>query len=262
MPSRPALAKTLWPPLSKSVHRQLFSALSARLLRMLPQECLLCGLAADRSVALCCHCEDALPRLTAGCRRCGCEMDCEDLDPVCDKCRRRNPVFHRCESLFRYESGAAWLINRFKYHGDLVAGRVLADLLVSHASAGARDDCDLVMAIPLHRIRLGQRGFNQSAYLANKLARGLDLPFAPAGLRRTRWTPTQVSMGSARLRESNVRGIFKVSGNAPELRNKRVLLVDDVVTTQSTLTSASRALQAAGCAAVHCITMARAKLHD
>jgi ComF family protein len=110
--------------------------------------------------------------------------------------------------------------------------------------------------VPLHRARLWQRRYNQSAELARKLARGWKREFDPFALVRSRATPGQGAMASAKARRRNVLGAFKVP-DPGRVKGKSVLLLDDVLTTEATAEACARALKRAGATRVHVLALAR-----
>jgi ComF family protein len=118
---------------------------------------------------------------------------------------------------------------------------------------------DVVTCVPLSKGRLRERGYNQAALLARPLALGSCLPFFPLLLRKTREVPSQVGL-TALERKRNVVDAFLADGQAQNL--KRILVVDDVTTTGSTLEACARALLDAGAREVYGLTFARAGLHD
>ena len=241
--------------------------IASALVNQIPQDCLLCGMAAGRGIALCELCEEGLPWLQSGCCCCGRSLH-QSLTTslsMCSSCLLHQPAFDSCHSLFHYRGAAAWLISRFKYQPDMVAGRVLAKLMAEQASKGNRQSlfCEshntAVVPVPLHRRRLGQRGFNQSYLLARQLALALDLPLEGRLLKRKRYTEPQVVLQSRIKRQRNLAGAFQLSEKVAA-SYQRVLLVDDVVTTQSTLEAASSVLRSGGIESISCWTLARAEL--
>jgi ComF family protein len=154
---------------------------------------------------------------------------------------------------FAHGGALARAIHAAKYGGDPSLARRLGTLLV-HALGPALPDCDAVVPVPLHRRRLAERGFNQAA----EIARALGRPLAHGAIRRTRDTPSQVTLGrSARL--ANVHAAFAPA--APRaLAGRRVLVLDDVVTTGATLAEVAAAVRAAGARSVTGIALARAPL--
>ncbi|HEY4123534.1 MAG TPA: ComF family protein, partial [Rhizomicrobium sp.] len=119
-------------------------------------------------------------------------------------------------------------------------------------------DADVIVPVPLHPVRLWMRRFNQSALLAQALAKRSRKPYEPLALLRTRSTPSQGEMPSAKARRKNVRGAFRVDvGRTPAVKGRNVLLVDDVLTTGATVDACARALKRAGAAKVAVLTLAR-----
>jgi ComF family protein len=119
-------------------------------------------------------------------------------------------------------------------------------------------DAEVIVPVPLHPLRLWTRRFNQSALLAKALARRSRKIYEPLALRRTRSTPSQGEMPSAKARRKNVRGAFRVDpGRAAAVKERRILLIDDVLTTGATVDACARALKRAGAAKVSVLTLAR-----
>jgi len=148
-----------------------------------------------------------------------------------------------------------WLsgaIVQFKYHGEWARTAHLGGLL---ASAVAQfQHVDALIPVPLHSTRLRQRGFNQSLLLARHAGDVLNIDVMEA-LRRTRRTEAQVTLG-AEQRMANVAGAFAVQPNTP-VAGLSVVLIDDVVTTGSTLSACAKALIGAGAMSVEAVSLAR-----
>jgi ComF family protein len=138
----------------------------------------------------------------------------------------------------------------------------LAGLMARWLSRSARpllEDADVVVPVPLHRWRLLRRRYNQAAEIARPLARGAGLAFLPDALERVRDTATQGGK-SATGRRRNVAGAFAIRAAVlDQLTGRRVLLVDDVLTTGATAHACARALKAAGAAAVHVAVIAKVR---
>lgn len=155
---------------------------------------------------------------------------------------------------FRYGGALARAIARFKYEGRPDLARPLASLLLRAAPLVKDADIEVVVPVPLHSMRLAERGYNQAALLAAPLARVLGAAHAPRAMARVVDTRRQVSLDRS-LRMQNVRDAFVV--RTPErLRGRRVLLVDDVRTTGSTIQACERAARAAAPASVVALTLA------
>ena len=220
-----------------------------------------CGRVSDRPARhLCSRCFAVLPFHAAHgcCRICGAEVAADVRhDFVCEDCARDRPAFARARSAVRYEAPVDALLQDFKYRKatwlcadlvDLLEGAVVAKL-DPHA-------VDVVAPVPLHPHRLRERGYNQSALLATELGRRLCRRVDVRSLTRVVDTPHQ-----ARLTEDERRRNLLSAFAVPDprfVRGRTVLLVDDVMTSGATLSSASRALAEAGAARVWCATVARA----
>lgn len=221
---------------------------------LLPPACPACGALAD---GLCAVCDRQLGRRPeSGCRRCG-----ELVPPgavVCGDAHRelQNLSFHCAPWRFAGTGGA--LVRTFKLDGDAAAGRwlarAMADSLRRHCGS-AKWRRALLVPVPLHAQRRRQRGFDQAAWLAAEIGRRLRLESAPEALRRVRATLPQ---GDPRVlsRANNVDGAFAVV-RADRLVGRRVILVDDVLTSGATLRQCAGLLRAAGVPAVAAVTACR-----
>jgi ComF family protein len=167
------------------------------------------------------------------------------------------PVFARARAVVRFEEGPArLLIHRLKYgdRGELAApmGRWMA-----RAGAELLDEADVLIPVPLHRLRLAHRRFNQSAALARTIAQNSGVPLRCDLLTRPKPTPPQVGL-TRRLRAKNMQGAFAVAeAKRIEVAGRRVVLVDDVMTSGATLNAASRVLLRAGAKQVDALVFAR-----
>ncbi len=165
------------------------------------------------------------------------------------------PSYRRARAVAHYNDRLRDLVHGLKYadqqHGGRLFGRWLAvagqDLIA---------DADVIVPVPLARFRLWRRRFNQAAVLSQRLSMVTGITYAPMALKRTKATTSQVGLTSEQRRR-NVQGAFQVPDRArSHIEGRQVLLVDDVVTTGSTVDSASRALLEAGAAAVDILTLA------
>lgn len=220
---------------------------------LLPPVCLVCGQQAREALDCCRACELELPRLRSGCRRCAVEM--AHAAEFCGRCQRRMPAWDRAWSGFAYRGVVESLVRRFKFHHDLAAGRMLAGVLAARLVALGAPRPQLMVPVPLHWRRRLVRGFNQSEMLCRDLAGWLEGPPWYPLLGRRRHTSSQSALPAAR-RTGNVRGAFRVRRAFPGLRH--VVLVDDVMTTGSTVNECARVLRRAGVERVDVWVIARA----
>ncbi|MBY0527199.1 MAG: hypothetical protein K2R98_27635 [Gemmataceae bacterium] len=171
------------------------------------------------------------------------------LENGCPRCRDSVYHFERCIRLGPYDGLLRELILRLKHANGEALAEVLGRLWAEHAAPRLQElGADVVIPVPLHWRRRWSRGYNQSEVLADGLAAHLRLPLRPRWLRRHRFTTSQTEQTPAQRRE-NVRGVFVARPRA-SLRDRTVLLVDDVLTTGTTASEAARALRGAGAAHV------------
>ncbi len=155
-----------------------------------------------------------------------------------------------------YDDASRGLILKFK-HGDGLHLAPLFGAWLSRAGSGLLAEADVVVPVPLHRVRLFSRRYNQAAILALDIGRRVNLPVDVMGLIRARRTPSQGTRTRAG-RERNVRGAFTVAREcAARLSGKRVLLIDDVLTSGATANACARVLLRSGAAHVDVLTIAR-----
>ncbi len=208
---------------------------------------------------LCSRCREKAPPIVSPlCPVCGVPFRTEDgIDHACGACSTTHPSFTCARSAMLFEGSVRELIHRFKYDRKVQLRRPLG-LLAAELLRGFNEEItpDLIIPVPLHVRRLRERGFNQAVLIGEILSRQWHLPLSRNNLRRIRWTEPQIHL-SADERVSNVRNAFAVAD--PEiLQGKRILLVDDVYTTGSTVIECAKVLKRAHVAAVFVVTVARA----
>lgn len=226
----------------------------ARVLRtLLPLRCLLCAGRGASGRDLCDACAHDFPRNDICCPRCA--LPLKAPAPLCGECIEREPPFASAWVPFRYAHPLDLLEARFKFGGDLAAGRVLAQLMIERAGIDVPLRPELIVAVPLHISRLRERGYNQASELAKPLARAFGVPIDRDLLVRTRATPAQTGL-DAGARRRNLRGAFAVSTRLA--LPQHVALFDDVMTTGATLRECARVLRRVGVARVDVWALARA----
>lgn len=207
---------------------------------------------------VCATCWQQVPRLTPPwCVRCGDALPSANAGPWCVRCRRRPSAMTIARSAGRYDDSLRRIIHAFKYGKRRVLAPKLAALM-REAGADLLAGADAVVPVPLHPWRAMRRGFNQ----ADDLARGLGMPVWRV-LRRCRHGPPQAGLPAAQ-RHANVRAAYALSlspswpAAGRRVRNRVVVLVDDVMTTGATLEACARVLADAGVRSVGALTAARA----
>ena len=236
--------------------QQLATMLRRASYRLLPGRCLICGMASGQAVDLCSGCERELPQNQSCCPICALPIGAEiETLALCGQCQSNPPPFHSCLAPLRYEFPINLLINRFKHYGKFSAGALLAEFLLRNLNQ-QEELPELLIPVPLHWRRLWQRGFNQATWLANYLGRRLDIPVYHRALQRTRYTPQQQGQRRSQ-RLNNLKGAFHLKG---DVSGKTIALVDDVVTTGSTINELSRMLMSGGARRVNVWCLARTPL--
>ncbi len=225
---------------------------------VLPPRCLACAAVVDAPGTICAECWSRIAFLgPPQCSVCGYPFDF-DLGPaaLCGGCARDLPGYRRARAVMRYDESSRGLVLAFK-HSDRTDAAPAFGAWMARAGAELLADAQLIVPVPLHRLRLLSRRYNQSAMLAHALGRASLVPVVADLLVRTRRTPSQGGLNRA-ARERNVRGAFAVrQTHAERVRHRQVLLVDDVLTTGATVAACARALIGAGAAAVDVLTLAR-----
>ncbi len=248
--------------LGRSLRRGMQRAIDA----ILPPRCLKCGevvSVGSGQGALCPSCWGKLSFLGEPC--CACCGQPFDFDlgegALCGACLAAHPPFDRARAVLRYDEASRDMILALK-HADRTS---LAPAFAAWAARAGRAlvaDCDLIAPVPLHWSRLFSRRFNQAALLANALAAMSGKPAVPDLLVRRRATEKQGHL--VRLaRQRNVAGAFTLHpGRAALVADKRVLLIDDVITTGATIGNCAKALRRGGAAAIDVLAVARVIQED
>ncbi len=229
-----------------------------------PESCIICSVPVGR-IQDCGVCERCwqntlgLQLRRPWCLSCGIPFQSSAIEPgqLCGACTLRMPPWSGARSFGYYRAELSRLVQGLKFEGRRNLVGLLAPLLArAFMNSWERGEIDLVIPVPLHSKRRRQRGFNQAGLLGRGLARLAAVPFKDDVLARTRNTPPQVGLtDSERLK--NVHQAFRCARPA-EIARKRVLLVDDVMTTGATVGSATEALLNAGALRVSVLTLARA----
>lgn len=224
-----------------------------------PRMCAVCGRPADRPGRhVCSDCLNRLPFLpTDGCcRLCGRDVASLDGEFLCAECRARRPAFDRAASAFRFDADVRDLVNAFKFRAWLWLRDDFVDFLEATVRARFRaDEIEVVIPMPStfwHRLN---RGYNPCECLTAPLARRLGRPHARRTLVRI-GSPKRQGGLDEESRRTNVIGTFAVRRPAA-VAGKTVLLVDDIMTTGSTLSEGAAELKRVGAHRVWCLCLAK-----
>lgn len=218
-----------------------------------PPRCYLCLGRCGKGM-LCQVCRESLPGPRAACKRCGRRL--ARPASACGVCLSRPPPYELLCCPMDYRFPVDQLIQALKFNADLVAGSLLARLLLEQLT-GREDPLPLaILPIPLHPKRQRSRGFNQSSEIARHLGKALSLPVLEDCLERWRHDPPQSTLGALQRRR-NVKGAYRLRRRKGPLP-QRIALVDDVVTTGATVDAATRVLKSAGVCQVEVWAVARA----
>jgi ComF family protein len=217
---------------------------------LFPPRCVSCR---ETGSLLCAKCREKFELVEPPlCPHCGRPMVSDCLCPLC----QRDPLqIDGVRSVAYFDGTLREAIHRFKY-SNLQALAVPLGRLMSDYWEESALPAEVIVPVPLHTDRLRERGYNQAALLARELGKSIGMPVSENSLVRVRATRPQVELG-AQERKENVRDAFYCS-NA-ELKEKRILLIDDVCTTGATLEACSMALRQVGARSVWAFTLARVR---
>jgi len=220
--------------------------LSTRIL--LTQDCLLCADVSERDI-LCDACTAELPRLPQErCPRCALPTPNSE---ICGRCLVNLPHYDSTQSAFVYDFPLDRLVQSFKYGHQLALAGYLGQQIAALAEG---IDADLIIPLPLHPARLRERGFNQALELARPVSRATRMPIDSRSCQRVRHTPAQAEL-PWRERVKNIRGAFHCTA---DFSGKRLVLIDDVMTTGASINECARTLKLHGAAKVSVLVVARA----
>ena len=244
-----------------SFSRLLYSPLSL----LLPQHCLFCREKTGSRFALCLNCITDLPYNFSRCNRCSLPLEQTDFNSrqLCGNCLSHRYYYDQVYSPFLYSGEVRYLIRQLKYHHKLHYSSVLSSLFTETMASETMTSKNMaanlglpqvLIPMPMHPARLRQRGFNQALELSRLLSRYFQLPMDSRSLVRTRNTALQAGLNS-RERQKNVRRAFSVG---KRITFSHAALIDDVMTTGSTVNEAARVLKTVGVRQVDIWCMARA----
>jgi ComF family protein len=223
-----------------------------------PPTCIACQAATGEAHALCAACWAGIRFIERPyCERLGTPFTVDLGQPLLSPAAIADPpVFERARAVAEYHGTTSLLVHRLKYNDRLELARALGRMM-ARAGAELITNADVIVPVPLHRWRLWRRRFNQAMALASVVSEETQVPCDPFLLSRVKPTRRQVGLTKAQ-RQENLQGAFRVPADRKALvSGRRVLLVDDVLTTGATANAASRALLRGGAARVDVLAFAR-----
>ncbi len=205
-------------------------------------------------IGICKECRSNMPTIPQpACVGCGGTLD--SIIDLCQECLHNPRPWGKAYAVYAFSGFPRQIILRLKYGGDIACAKILAQVIFTQwPSSTFSHHYDLIVPVPLHWFKKMQRGFNQSELIASEMSELYHIKYMNL-LSRIKWTRSQTSL-SRRKRRQNLKRAFLVKQTI-NLAGKSVLLIDDVLTTGSTLTACAQKLIAAGCGRVDVLTIAR-----
>lgn len=220
---------------------------------LMPPYCILCGAKGVKNRDLCEACYLELPKNTPRCYQCASDFTKSYSNVLCKNCLKNPPAFDETLAPFLHYRGIRYLILQLKFHNHHPSARLLGDLLTDYLEKTAElPDC--IIPVPLHKNRYRERGFNQSIEIAQRVSQRLNCPLDIHSCIRHRDTAHQVGL-TGEQRNENIKNAFSIS---PHFKAKHVAIIDDVMTTGSTVHELALALKIAGCHRVQIWVCAKA----
>ncbi|HSC46950.1 MAG TPA: ComF family protein [Gammaproteobacteria bacterium] len=221
-----------------------------------PPSCLLCGDPGARGLDICGACFEDLPWNRHPCPRCAAPLPPDADVGLCGNCLKSPPAWDEAKSPLAYAYPLDKLVQRFKFDGDLATGRLLGELLAEYLAAGGGEKPDCIVPVPLHVARLKERGFNQAVELAQPVSKRLKVPVRLDVCERVRATEIQSKL-DATERKKNLKDAFAVKRSVD---GRHVAILDDVVTTGTTVEMLAKLLKESGAARISVWSLMRASL--
>jgi ComF family protein len=232
---------------------------------LFPSRCILCQqtvlqAAKGLDIEVCADCYQALPHNVHRCMQCALPLPVEiETDVLCGRCIKTPPAFDYTYSLFSYEREIIRLVHQLKFADKFSYARSIGELLFATFNEqslpeNGRPDC--IIPVPLHNRRLRQRGYNQSLEIVRVLGKRTAITIDQQAVTRRRSTVTQTGL-KAEQRRKNIKGAFQV---VKKLGYHHVLIVDDVITTGSTVNELAKVLKQSGVERVGVLSIARAPM--
>ena len=227
-------------------------------MRLFPACCVLCDTSVTGALSLCRPCLDDLPRLKSTCYQCGLPLENRQEASICGQCQQLSPPIDYLISSLHYAYPVNYLLSQLKFKHDLTHAKIFSHIMLTmlqkYYSEPADALPDIIIPIPLHKKRYRQRGFNQALEIAKPIAKKLHIPLSIDTVQRIKYTQAQ-SLLSAVERRKNLHNSFMIN---KRISAEHIVLVDDVVTTGTTVYELATLLKQSGVKKVGVWTVARA----
>lgn len=223
-----------------------------------PNQCLYCSKLIGQEGAFCNCCWKKLQFITdPKCNICSHPFEFQVADNlICAKCLSDKPSYDKAITVFRYNQIIKKVIGDFKYRDTTYLAKKFARILFNRASSEI-DKTDFIIAVPLHKKRLRKRKFNQAILLTKELSKLSKKEFFYDFLLRIKNTTAQAGLRK-KQREKNLRGAFALNEKYKEIvKGKKILLIDDVMTTGTTLENCAKVLKKSGAKEVNILVIAK-----
>lgn len=229
---------------------------------LLPPRCIKCGKIMSGENGCCPDCFNSINFISAPyCQKCGYPFSGDqsiqfDKHQYCGTClQKKEFLFEMKRAAFVYDDNSKDLILDFKFRDKTISAQTLANMIYMAGNDIWKQNPDLIIPVPIHRLRLLKRRFNQSALLVKYLSQRTHIKADYSSLSRSENTIPQVML-SGTARRTNLKNAFKIK-YPQNIKGKNIVLIDDVETTGSTLNECAKVLKKAGAAKIYSITLAR-----
>ena len=234
---------------------------------LFPSRCILCRqtvrvAAINPNIEVCLDCYQALPHNANCCMKCALPLPVDiGSQALCGRCIKKSPSYDYSCSVFRYEDDVINLIHQLKFDEKISYARSIGEILLASFNSVLLEKQgvpDCIIPVPLHDKRLRKRGYNQSIEIARVMAKKLEIPIAHDAVVKKHGTLAQSGL-NANERQKNIKNVFSVI-NVETYRH--VLIIDDVVTTGSTVNEVAKVLKKNGINRVGVLSIARAPVKN
>lgn len=201
-------------------------------------KCIFCGDELNETAinSTCPTCYENLPRIMFPCLKCGSPLDNADT-PVCMNCKAHNSFFEKARSSFIYKDEILLTVQNLKYNGNCYLVKPMAKYMAeTYATMGI--NVDYITYVPLTKAKETERGFNQAKLLADEISNLIHIPVLNL-FEKIKDTPSQTALGITSRRD-NIKDSFKLTSERKLAKGKKILIVDDVITTGATTSELSK----------------------